>query len=275
MQERSIYPRAMTIAGSDSGAGAGIQADLKVFAALGVYGTSAVTAVTAQNTLGVVAIHELPPSLVTEQIDAIVSDIGVDVVKTGMLSNSIMIETVVNKIIEHNLRHLVVDPVMVAKGGDRLLREEAVDSLRNQLIPLALVVTPNLPEAEVIVERNIESVSDSRYAAHQIVDNMGAKNVVIKGGHLDGPPIDVFYDGKNFREMYSQRINTTSTHGTGCTFASAIAAYLARGNSPEIACIRAKRYVTRALSHSFPLGGGHGPLNHFYRHWKVINKAWK
>lgn len=273
MQERSTYPRAMTIAGSDSGAGAGIQADLKVFAALGVYGTSALTAITAQNTLGVIAVHELPPSLVIEQIDAIVSDIGVDVVKTGMLSNSTMIETVVNKIVEHDLRNLVVDPVMVAKGGDRLLQEEAVDSLRSQLIPLALVVTPNLPEAEVITERTIESVSDSRYAARQIVDNMGARNVVIKGGHLDGPPIDVFYDGHSFREMYAPRINTTSTHGTGCTFASAIAAYLARGNNPEKACMRAKRYVSHSLSRSFPLGGGHGPLNHFYRHWKVINKG--
>jgi hydroxymethylpyrimidine/phosphomethylpyrimidine kinase len=273
MHERNPYPRAMTIAGSDSGAGAGIQADLKVFAALGVYGTSAVTAITAQNTLGVTAVHELPPTLVIDQIDAIVSDIGVDVVKTGMLSNSTMIETVSNKIIEYNLKNLVVDPVMVAKGGDRLLREDAVDSLRIHLIPLALVVTPNLPEAAVIVGRNIETVSDSKYAARQIVDNMGAKNVVIKGGHLTGSPIDIFYDGQNIREMYSPRINTMSTHGTGCTFASAIAAYLARGNNPEKASLKAKRYVTHSLIRSFPLGGGHGPLNHFYRHWKVINKG--
>ena len=274
MQQGKKTPTAMTIAGSDSGGGAGIQADLKTFAALGVYGTSALTAITAQNTLGVTGVHELPPELVGAQIDAIVTDIGAGAVKTGMLSSSVIIGTVVEKIREHGLeRRLVVDPVMVAKGGDRLLQEEAVEALRSRLIPLALVVTPNLPEAEVITGRAIASVTEARQAARDIVQSMGARCVVVKGGHLEGPAVDVFYDGREFREMTAPRIETSSTHGTGCTFASAVAAYLARGRSPQEAALGAKRYVTQALRLAFPLGGGHGPLNHFYRHWRELERG--
>ncbi|MBF8267230.1 MAG: Bifunctional hydroxymethylpyrimidine kinase/phosphomethylpyrimidine kinase [Dehalococcoidia bacterium] len=255
---------AMTIAGSDSGGGAGIQADLKTFAALGVYGTSALTAVTAQNTLGVTAVLELPPELVAAQIDAIISDIGADAVKTGMLANSRIIRVVADKVKEHSLLNLVVDPVMVAKGGDRLLQEEAVATMRGLLIPLATVVTPNLPEAAVLVGRRVESLEDARQAARDIVA-MGAKSAVVKGGHLEGDAVDVFYDGRRFREFSAARIPTSSTHGTGCTFASAIAAGLAKGMGTEEAVAQAKEYVTLAIRNAFPLGGGHGPLNHFYK----------
>ena len=256
--------RALTIAGSDSGGGAGIQADLKTFAALGVYGTSALTAVTAQNTLGVTGVQELTPDMVAAQIDAVVSDIGTDAVKTGMLSNSRIIQAVADKVTEHGLPNLVFDPVMVAKGGDPLLQEEAVDALRTLLVPLALVVTPNLPEASVLVGYEVATLEQARQAARDIVA-MGSRSVVVKGGHLQGDAVDVFYDGREFREFSAPRIETTSTHGTGCTFASAIAAGLANGMGVEEAVGQAKAYVTEAIRRSFPIGSGHGPLNHFPR----------
>ena len=255
--------RALTIAGSDSGGGAGIQADLKTFAALGVYGSSALTAITAQNTLGVTAVLELPPDMVAAQIDAVMSDIGADAVKTGMLANSGIIRTVAQRVGEHAIDNLVVDPVMVAKGGDRLLQEEAVEALRDLLVPLAAVVTPNLPEASVLVGHSVESLEDAHRAARYILD-MGARSVVVKGGHLQGDAIDVYYDGRQLRELAAPRLATTSTHGTGCTFASAIAAGLARGMSMEEAVVRAKQYVTEAIRSAFPVGAGHGPLNHFH-----------
>ena len=255
----------MTIAGSDSGGGAGIQADLKTFAALGVYGTSAVTAVTAQNTLGVTAVAEIPLDIIGAQIDAIVSDIGVDVVKTGMLSSTPIIDLVTKRIKKYRLDRVVVDPVMIAKGGDRLLQESAVDSLRRILIPLATIVTPNAPEAEALTGLKVTSVAEARKAAKVIVEDLGAKNAVVKGGHLEGPAIDVFYDGVNFYEFRAKRIESASTHGTGCTFASATAAYLARGYEPVEAAARAKKYVTQAIKKAYPIGHGHGPLNHFYR----------
>ncbi|MDE2860389.1 MAG: bifunctional hydroxymethylpyrimidine kinase/phosphomethylpyrimidine kinase [Chloroflexota bacterium] len=258
--------KAMTIAGSDSGGGAGIQADLKTFAALGVYGTSAVTAITAQNTLGVTAVQELPPDMVAAQIDTVMSDIGADAVKTGMLANSGIIRIVAEKVGEHAIDNLVVDPVMVAKGGDRLLQEEAVEALRGLLVPLAVVVTPNLPEASVLVGRSVESLEDARRAARDILD-MGARSVVVKGGHLQGDAVDVFYDGKQLRELSAPRVDTTSTHGTGCTFASAVAAGLAQGMDMEDAVVRAKEYVTAAIRSAFPVGGGHGPLHHFHATW--------
>jgi hydroxymethylpyrimidine/phosphomethylpyrimidine kinase len=262
----SSVKRAMTIAGSDSGGGAGIQADLKTFAALGVYGTSALTAITAQNTLGVTAVLELPPDLVAAQIDAILSDIGTDAVKTGMLANSRIIRVVADKVKEHGLTNLVVDPVMVAKGGDRLLQAAAVEALRSFLIPLSTVVTPNLPEAAVLVGRRVGSLEDARQAARDIVA-MGAQVAVVKGGHLEGDAVDVFYDGREFREFTAARLDTSSTHGTGCTFASAIAAWLAQGMAVEEAVGRAKDYVTETIRRAFPMGGGHGPLNHFYKLW--------
>ena len=259
-------PRVMTIAGSDSGGGAGIQADLKTFAALGVYGTSVLTAVTSQNTLQVTDVIEIPAAQVGSQIDAVLSDIGTDAVKTGMLSSSAIIETVAEKIREHGLETVVVDPVMVAKGGDRLLREDAVDALRTLLIPLAQVVTPNAPEAAVLTGREIETLDDARAAAYDIVA-MGAKAAVVKGGHLAGPATDIMFDGVEVRAFTAQRIDTTSTHGTGCTFASAIAAGLAKGLSVRDAVSNAKTYVTAAMRHAFPMGRGHGPLNHFYTLW--------
>lgn len=262
----SSVKRAMTIAGSDSGGGAGVQADLKTFAALGVYGTSALTAITAQNTLGVTAVLELHPDLVAAQINAVLSDIGTDAVKTGMLANSGIIQVVADRARGYSFSNLVVDPVMVAKGGDRLLQEEAVEALRNLLIPLATVVTPNLPEAAVLLGRSVESLEDARQAARDIVA-MGAKSAVVKGGHLQGDAVDVFYDGRELREFAAPRVDTTSTHGTGCTFASAIAAGLAQGMAVEDAVARAKEYVTEAIRNSFSLGGGHGPLNHFFKVW--------
>jgi hydroxymethylpyrimidine/phosphomethylpyrimidine kinase len=231
-----------------------------------VYGTSALTAITAQNTLGVTAVLELPPDMVAAQIDAILSDIGTDAVKTGMLANSRIIKVVADKVREHGFTNLVVDPVMVAKGGDRLLQEEAVEALVNLLIPLATVVTPNLPEAAVLVGRAVDSLEDARQAARDIVA-MGAQVAVVKGGHLEGDAVDVFYDGRELREFMAPRLDTTSTHGTGCTFASAIAAGLAQGMALEYAVGGAKQYVTEAIRRAFPMGEGHGPLNHFYKLW--------
>ena len=260
-------PSVLTIAGSDSGAGAGIQADLKTFAALGVYGTSAITAVTAQNTLGVTAVHELPPEVVAAQIDAVVSDIRPDAVKTGMLAGAPIIEVVARKVKEHALPNLVVDPVMVAESGDSLLRGDAVVALRDLLLPLADVVTPNLPEASVLTDHDVASEADRRLAAREIVA-LGARAVVIKGGHLEGDTaVDLLYDGRRFREYTVPRIQTSGTHGTGCTFASAIAAFLARGEPLPEAVGRAKEYLTEALRHSYPIGQGHGPVHHFYRFW--------
>lgn len=257
--------RALTIAGSDSGGGAGLQADLKTFSALGVYGASVVTAVTAQNTLGVTGVLEVPLELIAAQIDAVATDIGFDATKTGMLASAAIVELVARKVVEHGLSPLVVDPVMVATSGDRLLREDAVAALREKLIPLATVVTPNLPEAEVLVGHPVESVEARRDAAKAIVA-LGARAVLIKGGHGSGPAVDLYYDGE-FVELHADRIATTNTHGTGCTLASAIAAGLARGNSPLDAVREAKQYVTEALRAAFPLGRGHGPVHHFYRWW--------
>jgi hydroxymethylpyrimidine/phosphomethylpyrimidine kinase len=265
-------PIALTIAGSDSGGGAGIQADLKTFAALGVYGASALTAITAQNTQRVTDVLELPPALVAAQIDAVVSDIGADAVKTGMLANAAIIETVAAKLRQHAVANVVVDPVMVAKSGDRLLREDAVAAVREQLLPLATVVTPNLPEAEVLLDRPIESWDAVREGARTLV-SMGAKAAVMKGGHTlpgatdDSPAIDLFYDGRDFHELAAQRVETTSTHGTGCTFASAIAAGLAKGQDLRGAVALAKAFVTKALQAAYPIGHGHGPVHHFYRYW--------
>ena len=264
----SRIPIALTIAGSDSGGGAGIQADLKTFAALGVYGMSVLTAITAQNTVAVTAVHELPTDLIAAQIDAVISDIGTDVVKTGMLGSAEIIRTVAGKIHEHGLDRLVVDPVMVAKSGDWLLREDAVEALRRELIPLALVVTPNLPEAEVIVGHSVATLDEMRAAAREIVA-LGARAALVKGGHLAGDPIDVLFDGERVVELPARRIQTPNTHGTGCTYASAIAAYLARGESVEAAVASAKVYLTAAIERAYPIGHGrgHGPVHHFHRLW--------
>jgi len=261
-------PTAMTIAGSDSGAGAGIQADLKTFAALGVYGTCAITAVTSQNTKGVSGITEVSPEMVGAQIDAIVSDIRPDAVKTGMLASAAIIEVVAAGIRKHRLANVVVDPVMVAKSGARLLRDDAVHALRSLMLPLASVVTPNLPEAETLVGRPLRENNDLRKAAQEIVAG-GARAVVIKGGHRRhrAQAVDLFYDGESFHEFAAPWVETTSTHGTGCTFASAIAAFLARGHELKEAVREAKAYLTEALAHAYPIGGGQGPVHHFHKWW--------
>jgi len=260
--------KALTIAGSDSGAGAGIQADLKTFAAHGVYGTSAITAITAQNTIGVAAVLAVTPKLVGAQIDAIIADIGAHAVKTGMLANTAIIGLVANKIRQHRLMNIVVDPVMVATSGDLLIEKSAVAALRSKLVPLASVVTPNIPEAEALTGMKLGSAEDIKEAAKRIV-KMGAKTVLIKGGHLKGSAMDLFYDGKKFTALNAPRIGTKNTHGTGCTLSAAIAANLANGENIVAAVTNAKRYITDALRHSYRIGAGHSPVHHFYRYWKA------
>ena len=255
---------ALTIAGSDSGAGAGIQADLKTFAAHGVYGTTAIAAITAQNTRGVEKIFPLPSEIVAAQIDAVVKDIGAGAVKTGMLCNAEIVAIVARKIRAHRLPNVVVDPVMVATSGKLLLRKDAIAALKKKLIPLATVVTPNIPEAEELTGIDLKRAEDFKKAARRIVA-MGAKSVVVKGGHRKGPAVDLFYDGKNFRELSARRIRTRNTHGTGCTFASAIAANLAKGKTIEEAVVKAKRYLTQAIEKSYSIGAGRGPVNHFFK----------
>lgn len=259
--------KALTIAGSDSGAGAGIQADLKTFAALGVYGTSAITAITAQNTVGVTQVFALHPKLVGAQIDAVVNDIGAHALKTGMLANTVIIDTVAKKIRAHGLKNLVVDPVMVATSGDLLIEKSAVTALRSRLIPLAAVVTPNLPEAEELTGMRLRTSKEIEEAARRMID-MGTKTVVIKGGHRKGPAVDLFYNGKKFRVLSAPRIRTKNTHGTGCTFSAAIAAYLAKGESVDQAVTLAKKYITEAIRKGFAVGSGHGPVHHFHHFWK-------
>lgn len=254
--------KALTIAGSDSGAGAGIQADLKTFAARGVYGTSVITAITAQNTRGVTGVLELPPEIIEAQLDAVLSDIGTDAAKTGMLSSASIIELVSDKVREWGIDKFVVDPVMVAKGGDRLLRADAVDALKEKLLPLALVLTPNLPEAEVLVGRPVRTREQLESAAREIAA-LGVRNVVIKGGHAEGPPVDLLFDGRDFTEYPAERIESRNTHGTGCTFSAAIAAELAKGLGVADAVGEAKRYTTEAIRQAPRIGAGHGPLNHF------------
>lgn len=260
---RDGRPRAMTIAGSDSGGGAGIQADLKTFSALGVYGTSALTAVTAQDTKGVYAIAEVPDEVVIAQIDVVLEDIGADAVKTGMLSSRSIIENVADRLEAWGIPHLVVDPVMVAKGGARLLQPSAVEALKGTLLPLAGVVTPNIPEAEVLAGFAIASDDDAHRAAIAI-HALGPRFVVIKGGHRDGSPDDLVYDGERFVRFAADRVETANTHGTGCTFAAAITALLARNIAPMDAIAGAKAFVTRALIASYAIGAGHSPVNHAF-----------
>lgn len=258
-------PVALTIAGSDSGGGAGIQADLKTFAALGVHGTSALTAITAQNTLGVADIMELPPALVAAQIEAVMLDIGAQAAKTGMLSSAEIIEVVANAIARFNITNLVVDPVMVAKGGARLLRDDAVDALRRRLLPLAAVVTPNLPEAEVLLARPIRTLDERRQAARDLVA-LGARAAVVKGGHTDETQaIDHYFDGTELVELQSTRIATANTHGSGCVFSAAIAADLAKGSDSLAAVLLAKEFITGAIERSLEVGRGHGPVNPMFR----------
>jgi hydroxymethylpyrimidine/phosphomethylpyrimidine kinase len=255
--------RALTIAGSDSGGGAGIQADLKTFQELGAYGMSVITALTAQNTQGVHGVYPQTKEAVVAQLDAVLSDIGVDAVKTGMLFSSEIIEAVSHKLREYKVEQIVIDPVMVAKGGQSLLQEEAIEAVRKYLIPLATVITPNVPEAEVIIgEKGIASLEDMKEAARKI-HRLGAQNVVLKGGHLHGEEsTDVLFDGSEFTYLPVKRIQTKHTHGTGCTFAAAIAAGLAKGQSVLEATKIAKEFISCAIQHSLAIGQGIGPTNH-------------
>ena len=256
---------ALTIAGSDSCGGAGIQADLKTFAAHGVYGTCAITAVTAQNTLGVEASENLSVDLIVAQVTAIADDIGVDAVKTGMLATSAIVEAVAALLPALPTPYVVVDPVMVAKSGSRLLAKEAVDTVRRTLLPRATVVTPNAMEAEVLAKVSIDSLDAAREAARRIHD-LGPGTVVIKGGHLPtADAVDLVYDGDNYVELRGPRLPSRQTHGTGCTFAAAVAANLARGHPTPDAIAAAKHYVAEAIRHGLPLGRGHGPLDHFWQ----------
>ena len=260
---------ALTIAGSDSGGGAGIQADLKTFAAHGVYGTSAITAVTAQNTIGVMAWEAVSTDLLIAQIEAVADDLAPAAVKTGMLATAAIAEAVAATIASLDLPNLVVDPVMIAKGGDRLLREDAVASIKTELLKLAEVVTPNIPEAEVLAAGSIRTVEDMRAAARRI-RSLGPRVVVVKGGHLDdsttpGLVIDVVCTPDREFDLQGPRIETRHTHGTGCTFAAAIAAALALGQPFDEAIRMAREYLEGAIRHAPRLGAGQGPLNHFWR----------
>lgn len=265
---------ALAIAGSDSGGAAGIQADLKTFSALGVYGATALTALTAQNTRGVRAIHALPAAFVAAQVEAVCDDLAVDAVKVGMLADADIVRAIAGCIRELGLGKVVVDPVMVAASGDRLLRDDAVCALRGELLPLADLVTPNLPEAGVLLDApppaTVEEMAD---AARRLVQ-LGCKAVLVKGGHMGGADSpDIFHDGAGVREFTARRINTANTHGTGCTLSSAIAAHLAAGAALADAIAGARDYLHAALTAAdgLGIGGGgdsHGPVHHFHRWWR-------
>ncbi len=255
-----MLPVALTIAGSDSGGGAGIQADLKTFSALEVFGASAITSITAQNTRGVTDIYDLPPYIVGRQLDAVCSDLPVAAAKTGMLSNPEIIEKVAKKVAQHRVPHLVVDPVMVAKSGDPLLQPEAVRSLVRELFPLATVITPNRPEAEVLLGERLRSRPEMAEAARAL-KRLGPESVLIKGGHARGRAVDLFFDGRRITELEAERLDQRHTHGTGCILSAAIAAHLARGYSLAEAVSRSKGFVTEAIRHGLALGAGTGPAD--------------
>lgn len=261
--------KVLSIAGSDSGAGAGIQADMKAIAAQGVYAMTAITALTAQNTLGVQGVLPIEPAFVAQQIDSVMMDMGADVWKIGMLANVSIIACVAERARHYGIETLVLDPVMVAKGGDALLAVEAREALIAELIPLATVVTPNHHEAEVLTNLSIRTVEDMKEAARQIV-GMGAKAAVVKGGHLseDQDAIDVLFDGDSFSTFGTTRIATGNTHGTGCSFASALSGRLALGESLQEAVKKTKDYITSAIAgaDALAVGNGHGPLDHFLWH---------
>jgi len=253
-------PRVLIIAGSDSGGGAGIQADLKTVSALGAFGMTAITALTAQNTSGVFGILEVESSFVVKQIEACLSDIGCDAIKTGMLASTAIIEAVATAISNCKLAPLVVDPVMIAKGGAPLLKPEAITALKAKLLPLATVVTPNLHEAGALIGREITTLAQMKEAARAICD-LGVENVVVKGGHLEGIAADILYDGRDFTEFRAERADTKDTHGTGCVFASAIAANLAQKKTILESVTAAKEFITAAIRAGIRIGHGHGPAN--------------
>ncbi|WP_160718897.1 bifunctional hydroxymethylpyrimidine kinase/phosphomethylpyrimidine kinase [Bacillus sp. USDA818B3_A] len=255
--------KALTIAGSDSGGGAGIQADLKTFQELEVFGMSAITAVTAQNTLGVHGVYPMTPEAIVQQMNAIGEDLGTDALKTGMLFSSEIIEAVSGQIRKFGWENLVVDPVMIAKGGASLLLQEAIVAMKTHLLPLAKVITPNIPEAEVLTGMSIRSAEDKKEAALKLVE-LGVHTVVIKGGHDkdDTSSTDLLYDGSEFHTFTNKRIPTKNTHGTGCTFSAAVTAELAKGASVYDAVLTAKEFIQAAIEDGIDVGHGHGPTNH-------------
>jgi hydroxymethylpyrimidine/phosphomethylpyrimidine kinase len=266
-----LIANVLTIAGSDSGGGAGVQADLKTFSALGTYGCSVFAALTAQNTRAVTAIHDVPPEFITAQLDAVFDDIEIAAVKLGMLSRPEAIEAVADGLRRHGARNIVIDPVMVAKSGARLLREEAVSALKTQLLPLATLITPNLPEAGVLLDLEPASDAAGMIEMASALRELGPQAVLVKGGHLEGPEsIDVLDDAGEPQVLVAPRVATSNTHGTGDTLSSAIAAFLARGHGLREAVREAKAYLTDALraSDQLSVGHGHGPVHHFHALWR-------
>lgn len=261
---------ALTIAGSDSGGGAGIQADLKTFSALGVFGMSVITAVTAQNTREVRSVQNIDGPVVKDQLEAVFDDIRVDAVKIGMLASAHIVDVVAHALVKYNPQHIILDPVMISKGGHPLINDEALQTLKDKLLPIVTLVTPNLPEAEVLINRKIQTEDDMLQACWNIKE-FGVGAVLVKGGHLSGDANDLLFDGDNFYWFKAKRVNTKNTHGTGCTLSSAIAAGLAKGDSLREAVSEAKDYMTTAITHSLDLGSGHGPTHHFYDLYKKAN----
>jgi len=266
------YHKVLTIAGSDSGGGAGIQADLKTFAAIGCYGMSVITALTAQNTRGVTAIHAPPPSFVIEQMTAVFTDIGADAVKIGMLYSTELIEAVTETLNKYRARNIVLDPVMVAQSGDKLLQDDAIEAIKEHLMPVADVVTPNLPEAEVLLGQKIESFEDMQQAARSLAQ-FGGRSILIKGGHLEeSKSTDLLYltEEDRFVILEAERVDSRNNHGTGCTLSSAIAAYMSKGSQIECAVRKAKTYIQNAIraGAAYKIGHGHGPVHHFFDFWE-------
>ena len=269
---RKQYCKVLTIAGSDSGGGAGIQADLKTFSAIGCYGMSVITALTAQNTRGVIGIHAVPPAFAVQQIEAVFTDIGADAVKIGMLYSAALIEAVAEALKKHGAQKIVLDPVMVAQSGDKLLQDDAVDAIKAHLMPMADVVTPNIPEASVLTGQALKNWKDAERAAKTLAE-LGSRSILIKGGHgAENKSTDLLFlvRENRFIRLDAERIETRNNHGTGCTLSSAIAAYLAKGNDIEAAVQKAKTFLNRAIAAGarYQIGHGHGPVHHFFKWWK-------
>ncbi|MDJ1483959.1 bifunctional hydroxymethylpyrimidine kinase/phosphomethylpyrimidine kinase [Cytophagaceae bacterium YF14B1] len=265
------YKRVLTIAGSDSGGGAGIQADLKTFAALGCYGMSVITALTAQNTQSVTAISSVSDDFVVAQLEAVLTDIGTDAVKIGMIHRADIIEAIAETLQGYRVRNIVLDPVMVAKSGDKLLQDEAIESLKRYLLPIATVITPNLPEAAVLTGKNIQDITEMKESVIELAQ-LTQGYILLKGGHLEGnESVDILYHAQTdqLSTLTSERVHTVNSHGTGCTLSSAIAAGLANGLSVSEAVVAAKEYLTNALKAGaeYTLGSGHGPVHHFFSYW--------
>lgn len=270
--EKKTYKRALTIAGSDPSGGAGIQADLKTFSACGCFGTSAIVAVVDENTVGVTGVHPIPVEFVVGQIRSVLDDIGADAVKIGMLHSSELIRAVRQTLGQYAIRNVVLDPVMVATSGDPLLQQEAIATLRDELVPHVRIITPNIPEAELLLGRRIASQEELPEAARELSRN-GRVSVFLKAGHLhDRELVDIFYNAEedHILELRSERLDTPNTHGTGCTLSSALAAFLAHGCSLDEAARSAKEYIASAIAAgaAYRIGHGHGPVHHFFRFWE-------